>query len=257
MTTTPPTSVLHIPHASIVIDEATRATFRLDDEALAEELLQMTDWCTDELFMLDSAVAAAVVFPVSRLVLDPERFTDDAKEPMAARGMGVVYTRTSQCTPLRKPIDAGERERLLARYYRPHHEALTGAVDAALAAWDTCFVLDCHSFPSTAQPSALQQYTAGADICLGTDAFHTPPRLVDAARAMFEGAGFTVAIDYPYSGALVPAAHYQRDRRVSALMVEINRALYMDERTGARLCTFASVRERLQGVVRELVTVSG
>ena len=28
-------------------------------------------------------------------MVDPERFEDDAREPMAARGQGVVYTRTS------------------------------------------------------------------------------------------------------------------------------------------------------------------
>ena len=32
---------------------------------------------TDELFAVDATLATTVVFPVSRLVVDPERFLDD------------------------------------------------------------------------------------------------------------------------------------------------------------------------------------
>jgi len=51
---------------------------------------------------------------------------------MAARGMGVIYTRTTDGGVLREPPSAAERESLLDRFYRPHHERLPRAVDAAL-----------------------------------------------------------------------------------------------------------------------------
>jgi hypothetical protein len=41
-----------------------------------------------------------------------------------------------------------------------------------------------------------------------------------------------VAVDTPFSGALVPARHYRRDPRVQSVMVEVNRRLYLDEATG-------------------------
>jgi hypothetical protein len=59
------------------------------------------------------------VFPVSRLVVDPERFVDDATEPMAACGMGVIYTQTSQRMPLRY-LDEESGEKL------PEFDALAG-----------------------------------------------------------------------------------------------------------------------------------
>ena len=79
--------ILHMPHSAVGIPADVRATLRLSNEELDRELLLMTDWYTDELFALPASEAVTVRFPLSRLVLDPERFLDDPKEPMAARGM--------------------------------------------------------------------------------------------------------------------------------------------------------------------------
>ena len=248
-----PAAVLHIPHASWDVPEEVRPTFALSDAELGLELLRMTDSFTDRLFDLDPAVATAVVYPVSRLVVDPERFLDDAVEPMAARGMGVLYTHTSQRTPMRRMPVADERETLLARWYHPHHARLTEAVDAVLRDRGACLVVDCHSFPSKPHPCDLDQAPDRPDICLGTDAYHTPASLTDDARRAFEQAGFDVAIDRPFAGALVPARHFRSDRRVSALMVEVNRALYMDEDSGRPRDDFEELRGRLRAILLDVI----
>jgi N-formylglutamate amidohydrolase len=200
----------------------------------------MTDWFTEELFDLPGATR--IVFPVSRLVVDPERFLDDAQEVMAAVGMGVIYTRTSQGVPLRPEPSAQERSELLDRYYHPHHQELSEAVDHAVNDLGYCLVLDCHSFPSTPLPYEPDQGLDRPDICLGTDSFHTPNRLIELAVVAFQDLGLTVAIDRPFAGALVPMKHFQKDARVHALMVELNRRLYLDETTGARTSSFNSLQ---------------
>ena len=43
---------------------------------------------------------------------------------MAARGMGVSHTRTSTGAVLRAAPEAGSRQMLMDRWYRPHHQAL-------------------------------------------------------------------------------------------------------------------------------------
>src|SRR2546423_11698400 len=116
-----PSAVVHVPHSSTVIPDDVRETLVLSDADLERELLRMTDRYTDELFALQPAIAIPVVFGMSRLVVDPERFTDDAVEPMAQRGMGAVYTATSDGGQLRAELDASERTRLLARLYEPDH----------------------------------------------------------------------------------------------------------------------------------------
>ncbi len=251
-----PTVVVHVPHASLVVPEDVAATLLLTPEELAHEFLVMTDRYTEELFALPSNLATTVAFPVSRLVVDPERFSDDAHEPMARKGMGVIYTRTASGRPLRHAVSDDERRHLLARFYEPHHLALTAAVETALAAHETCLLIDGHSFPAHPLPYEDDQDPDRPDICVGTDASHTPRWLRDLAVRVFGELGWRVAVDRPFAGALVPARFYRSDLRVGAIMVEVRRDLYMDERSGARLPHFEEVQERLAGALRTLAGAS-
>ena len=217
-----------------------------DDADLNAELLRMTDAFTDELFPPTAHEAARIVFPVSRLVCDVERFPDDQDEPMSARGMGAVYTLTSTGSPLRADLTPAERDRIISRWNRPHHARLTEAVDDALAGAGNCLVIDGHSFSPHPMPHEPDQAPDRPDICIGTDPFHTPPDLTAALAEAAMRLGFSVAIDRPFSGALVPAKHYRQDARIRSIMIEVNRRLYMDERTGERVPGFDRVAEAVR-----------
>jgi N-formylglutamate amidohydrolase len=65
-----------------------------------------------------------------------------------------------------------------------------------------------------------------------------------------------VAIDRPFAGALVPMRFHGKDLRVRALMIEVRRGLYMDERSGARGPAFDEVRERLGVAPRTIAGAS-
>ncbi len=87
----PPWMVFHLPHDSTDIPPDIREQFVLSPDRLATELVRMTDHCTARLFAQDVPASQCVRAPVSRLVVDVERYEDDALEPMSLRGMGVVY----------------------------------------------------------------------------------------------------------------------------------------------------------------------
>jgi N-formylglutamate amidohydrolase len=123
-----------------------------------------------------------------------------------------------------------------------------------LDATGRCLILDCHSFPSDPPPCDLNQDRPRPEICVGTDPFHTPRQLAALAAKGFEAEGLEVAVNRPYAGALVPAPWYQRDERVSAVMGEINRRLYMDETTGQKTANFGEMVSVMQSVVTVLVT---
>jgi N-formylglutamate amidohydrolase len=242
MNALPPWTILHIPHAATAIPSDVRRSFVLDDDELQRELLAMTDHYTDELFALPPAIAVAVRYPWSRLVVDPERFLDGDKEPMTGAGMGAVYERTSTGARLRRPLSEQEREALIERFYRPYHTALDAAAGAALGTHGRCLVVDCHSFPSVPLPYEFDQRLDRPDICIGTDRRHTPPRLRDSVVAAFAARELTVMLDRPFAGTFVPSAYHDSETRVQSVMIEVNRRLYMHEQTGRRCPTFETVR---------------
>ncbi len=244
--------IFHIPHASTAIPPAIRAGIVLSDEQLAEEILKITDWFTDDLF--GSHVKAgdtALVCPVSRLVVDPERFIDDAQEPMAKVGMGVVYTRASGGETLRLPPTAEERGLLLGTYYRPPHERLSHAVDEELKINGKAVILDCHSFPSEPLPYEHDPNPDRPDVCIGTDDYHTPPWLPAALEGQCQFEGLTYALNRPFSGSIVPLEHYQTNPNVLSIMIEVNRRLYINEKTCEKSASFDNCRK----IVGRMVTV--
>lgn len=209
--------ILHIPHAST---NTLGLLFKAD---LNREIELLTDHYTDEIF--NCAGSKKLVFPVSRLVCDVERFENDSDEPMSKLGMGVCYTLTTNGKALRH-VSPEEREFILARYYRPHHQRLTELVHCELDNTDKAIIVDCHSFPSSPLPCDMCQRYPRPDICIGTDSFHTPDDLIQLTKSYFENLGHTVAINSPYTGTIVPLSYLHKDRRVKSIMIEINRDLY-------------------------------
>lgn len=246
-------SVLHIPHSATNIPVDVRKQFLVSDAQLERELLLMTDWYTDKIFAAPHGDTATLRFPVSRLVVDPERFLDDAREPMSKQGMGAIYTRTSEGTSLRNAPTVSERRSLVERYYTPHQNALSDKVDAALHIHGRCLVIDCHSFSSRPLPHEPDQSTDRPQVCLGTDEVHTPAWLADKAIECFQDAGLEVLLNRPFAGTLVPSKHYRRNPSVSGIMIELNRGLYMNELTGAKLSTFSTLASTVQAVIGKLV----
>lgn len=230
----PAAVLIHVPHAGTHIPPEVRADLLLDDQGLTAELDAMTDWHTDRLAAAAAALAAAdgcaavvATNPLSRLVIDPERFPDDT-EVMNQVGMGAVYQRTSRGRPLRHSDPARDRA-LLETYFHPYAEALAALVDELLVESGRCLIIDLHSYPSVALPYELDQAAARPSVCLGTDPFHTPAELTATARAAFgDGAG-TIGENTPFAGTYVPLRHYRRDHRVASLMVELRRDTYLTE----------------------------
>ena len=227
--TYPHWTLLHIPHSSTFIPPSVREQFCVSDEKLTSELIKMTDHFTLQLFGAQNLPHQTIAAEVSRLVVDVERFEDDRAECMAAMGMGAIYTVTSDLLTLRRALTHAERVELIHRYYRDHHRKLTARVEETLATHDRCLIIDGHSFPSTPLKYELDQGFNRPDICIGTDEFHTPSALTTAMVASFESAGFSVSLNSPFSGALVPIEFYKKERRVSSIMVEVNRKLYLNE----------------------------
>jgi N-formylglutamate deformylase len=91
-------------------------------------------------------------------------------------------------------------------------------------------------------PYELDQGRDRPDICLGTDEFHTPERLTDELVLRFSTEGLSVAINRPFSGALVPMHYFRNGDRVTSIIVEVNRRLYLDEVSGKMGAHFSRIQ---------------
>lgn len=248
--------LIHAPHGSKVIPDLALGSLIITDKEIEKELLAMTDAGTDILAenlnrKNSDKVPFAFVNRISRLAVDPERFLDE-REEMLAVGMGAVYTYGSQQQMLRL-VNEGISNRLIETYFEPYERALSFFTKNTLAIHKRVTILDLHSYASEPLPYELHKDGERPDICLGTDSFHTPIKMVDAAAEIFRTAGYSVGMNSPFSGTYVPTEFYGKDASVSSLMVEIRRDTYMNEVTGnMKADEFNALQETLDKVVATL-----
>ncbi|WP_326603048.1 N-formylglutamate amidohydrolase [Rhodococcus sp. PD04] len=223
--------LIHVPHASRIIPLELRPDLLLTDVELAAELDEATDDIAAAALRDTRLKPTSVVSTLSRLVVDPERFPD-ASEPANAFGRGAVYTRTCAGALLRtEPYP--RTAHLIDTYFRPYADAVTAAVDDRLHVCGCAVILDLHSYPAT--PSSFEDPAAERPaLCIGTDTVHTPDWLTDTVRGSFASLPEIdqIAENTPYAGSYVPLRHYGRDQRVSSVMIELRRDVYLtDPRT--------------------------
>jgi N-formylglutamate deformylase len=243
--------ILHIPHSSVEIPEQLRNQIVLSDTDLAAELNLMTDLFTDEIYFDPESIV--IRFPISRLIVDVERFPEDLDEPMSKVGMGMIYSKTAFGRKLKRNLQTKERNELVLQY-NAHHQKLLKDVILELNNYGKAVIIDCHSFPDHPLPCDMDQSIPRPQICIGTDSFHTPSELLQIVKSYFIKNNYDVQINKPYGGTLVPIEFYKKDHKVTSIMIEINRSLYMNERTGEKKDTFESVKKEIKMVLHSIKT---
>ncbi len=239
--------VLHIPHSSTEIPLLDGYVSTHDE--IQHEIIKLTDWYTDDLF--DSQVDDKIVTPFSRIFCDVERFADDELEVMSKFGMGVLYEKFDNGNQLRA-VTPELKSDVLKNYYWVHHAMLSKVVKTSLEQTKSCLILDCHSFPSSPLTRALVQDEIRPDFNIGTDSYHTPPHLIEASQEYFKSRGLSLGIDIPYSGSIVPMEYYQKEPRVTSIMLEVNRRLYLNEPTNEKSEGYDKTKEIVQGYMSHL-----
>lgn len=240
--------IYNIPHASTEISEVVKEDFLISDSELRKVNFLMTDLFIDDLMSRLTDRLSGVKSDHSRIVVDMERFLDDSMEVMSEKGMGAFY-RSDHTGKRLRDLDSEDVDFLTKEIYDPYHKKLTNLVDESLEQNGKCLILDLHSFSSKPLPYEFDQSLERPDICLGFDEFHCPVDLVNKLKESFEKVGFSVAFNRPFSGAIVPMKYYKRDSRVTSLMVEINKKIYMNEDTFDKKPEFDQAAELINEII--------
>ena len=239
--------ILHIPHSSKYIPNKYLKFFTLSKHELQIELLKMTDHYTDDLFDVSNSNIYQLKFPLSRLLVDVERFERDELEIMSKVGMGCIYEKTHDGKSLKNVEHI--KEELIKKFYKTHHENFSKIVDKKLIENNKVLIIDCHSFPKHPLPYELIQAMDRPEICIGTDNFHTSEKLRNLIGELFKKSNFTVKYNAPFKGSIVPHKFYNKDKEVQSIMIEIRRDLYMNEKSGEKNNRFNKIKKTLEKII--------
>jgi N-formylglutamate amidohydrolase len=189
--------------------------------------------------------------------LDPAMFADalpdyvNVRSPRVRMGLGTIARVVASGEDIYgQKLCFAEAEKRIEQLYRPYHAALSGLIEETAADFGFCLLVDCHSMPSGAHGAAGRE---AADIVLGDcHGAACAPRIVETARRYLTRRGFAVALNAPYAGGFT-TGYYGRPRQGRhALQIEINRAIYMDERSYRRRPAFAELSEEMAGLIARL-----
>jgi N-formylglutamate amidohydrolase len=254
--------VLASPHSGRDYPAAFLASTKLQENQLAAS----EDRYVDELVAAAPALGAPLIralFPRSFVDLNREAYEMDpgmfdeplpdfvnSRSPRVAAGLGVIPRVIAGGVNIYdRPMRFSDALIRISGYYQPYHAALRELVDATRDRFGVCLLVDCHSMPSDSpsgrdRPPAFVLGDCHAAAC-------GPEIIAEAERALVEQ-GFRVARNRPYAGGFT-TRHYGRPKDgVHALQVEINRALYMDERRYSRLPGFDGLAAALARLIAAL-----
>ena len=141
-------------------------------------------------------------------------------------------------------------------HHGPYHQVLTDLIEATRRRFGFCLLIDCHSMPSTGGPLNRLPGHRRIDVVLG-DCRGTAcaPVLTGTAEAALRRMGFATQRNAPYAGGYTTRHHGHPDRRVHALQIEINRALYMDEKTVTRGPELPYLAKRMETLIEALAGI--
>ena len=196
--------------------------------------------------------------------LDPRMFDGrlpsfaNTRSMRVAGGLGTVARVVGDAQEIydqRIPVDDALRR--IEGLYKPYHRALRKLVTRIHREFGAAVLVDCHSMPSAAGP---KDDRPRADIVIG-DRYGTSclSVIADTIEATLRERGYSVSRNKPYAGGFITEHYGNPAAGLHSIQLEINRALYMDERRLERSSSFAKVAEDLEALADQLndVTLDG
>jgi N-formylglutamate amidohydrolase len=224
------------------------------------------DAFVDELFgaaPAQGAVLLHALFP--RTYIDPNRAPDDVDEslldgpwpggarpgPKTALGIGLIPRRQPAGAIYDRTLAVAEAVARLERFYLPYHGALRAALDGAHGAFGAVWHVNCHSMPAlSSEVSPEGPGARRADFCLGDRDGSSCERDFTAFVAeVLSSMGYTVSVNDPYKGVELVRRYSDPGAGRHSLQIEVNRGLYMDERSATRADGFPALRADLDRLV--------
>ncbi|WP_442582291.1 N-formylglutamate amidohydrolase [Mesorhizobium sp. ASY16-5R] len=258
--------VFSSPHSGRYYPERFLAMTRLDAVAIRRS----EDSYVDELFAGAVALGAPMLaanFPRAYIdvnrepwELDPRMFQDpvpsfaNIRSARVAGGLGTIPKLVGEgldIYPSRLPL--AEAIGRIDGIYKPYHETLKRMLMQTHAHFGYAALVDCHSMPASIR---VGDNGMRPDFIVG-DRFgaSAAAAVVESVISLLSSKGYTVAHNKPYAGGFI-TEHYGRPARgLHAVQIEINRGLYMNERTFQKSAGFEALADDLARFSADLMSL--
>lgn len=229
-------------------------------------LRRAEDAYVDELYgaaAQSGATLIGAIFP--RSYIDVNRAPDDLDPAVLADGeagavplrpvtrVGLVRRHAQPGIPIYdRKLSADEVSRRIERYYAPYHRALDEAADRLHAKFGAVWHLNCHSMPSYGSRREGRQGEHGDFVLGDRDGMTCAPEFTDFVARFLRRFGYDVRINEGYKGVEIVRRHGRPRERRHSLQIEVDRALYMDQRSLEKLPGLACLRSNLAALAEAL-----
>lgn len=235
------------------------------------ELREAEDCYVDELYAAAHELGApllAATFP--RTYLDPNRHAGDVDLELiegawpweyrpsgkARIGKSLIWRTLEDGRPIyaRRLVPDAVRERI-ERCHAPYHNKLKEHLDAAQRRFGRVYHINCHSMRAVAgKQSDDGAGSVRPHFVLGDrDGTTCEPRFTEFVRSTLAGMGYSVKVNDPYKGVELVRAYSDPKAGRHSLQIEINKRLYMDEKTLAKAPGFDQLSKNLGELLRAVV----
>jgi len=192
--------------------------------------------------------------------LDPRMFTGrlpsfaNTRSMRVAGGLGTIPRVVGDGQEIyRERLSVEDALRRIETLYKPYHRALRRLINRVHQSFGTVVVVDCHSMPSI---GVSRDEPRRPDVVIG-DRYGTScaPALPDRVEQTMGRLGYSIGRNKPYAGGFITEHYGNPASGLHAVQLELNRAIYMDERRREKSPRFAQVAADFAVLAEALATV--
>jgi len=175
--------------------------------------------------------------------LDPRMFDGrlpsfaNTRSMRVAGGLGTVARVVGDAQEIYdQRISVSEALQRIDGLYKPYHRTLRRLFMRLHRDFGAAMLIDCHSMPSS---TGTRDERPRADLVIG-DRYGTScvPIVAEVVEQTMREFGYAVSRNKPYAGGFITEHYGNPATGLHAIQLEINRALYMDERRYERSASF-------------------
>jgi N-formylglutamate deformylase len=187
----------------------------------------------------------------------PGEIASDEKTLNKVRlGKGLIWRCTDDGVPIYdRKLTVDEVRARIERAWRPYHAAVAAAIDDAHARHGYAIHINCHSMPAIAGEFSTDfPGLVHADFVIGDrDGTTASPALSRRVCEHLRGAGYDVSYNHPYKGVELVRRYGDPAAQRHSIQIEINRKLYMDEKTLELIPAHEELMAALKSLARMLL----